>query len=415
MKPYLFVLLGAHLNELNIQRCGLPQLRSCFTVVTLDCRNYLDRSFDKSDEMKAIDTQRWMEYSVIHEIDNFNEFTQIFLRYKPLYVIDFAGPGERVRKIQKFVQSHNSKFVVHELGKFPQLPPHQRLKRLFGVVEQNRTIRPLNSVQLTKLNDVPRKKNLYIWKLIKVIFQTRYPVRPDVAIVAGNRAIRYEVKRSKKILFCNSLDAHAFKSVEISGDSQIEALSEGNYDVFIDDCMTASPTGTMLNWNLVQPQTYFPLLNKYFSLRECATGRKIVICGHPNSRYMSQYQDNFEGRKFYMDSTQEIVRLSHTVLSHGSTSISFAVLGNKPIVFLTSTEIAKSVFGPNIKMLSRQLGSPLISIDTNGIADPTNPLLSLRKQSKFKSNFLEFESIDLSNPWDKFVEWTKKSIVNSNN
>ena len=116
-----------------------------------------------------------------------------------------------------------------------------------------------------------------------------------------------------------------------------------------------------------------------------------------------------------MDSTQEIVRLSHTVLSHGSTSVSFAVLGNKPIVFLTSTEIAKSVFGPNIKKLSRQLGSPLISIDANGFPDLTNPLLSLRKQSKFKSNYLEFESIDLGNPWDKFVDWTKKSIVNSNN
>ena len=415
MKPNLFILLGAPYNEQNIQRCGLPQLRSCFTVVTLDCRNYLDRYFDESDERKAIDTQRWKEYSVIHEMDNYNEFCKIFLRYKPLYVIDFAGPGERVRKIQKFVQSQNSKFVVHELGKFPQLPPHQRLKRLFGVVEQNRTIRPLNSVQLTTLNDPPRKKNIYIWKLIRVILQTRFPVRPDVALVAGNRAIRYEIKRSKNLIFCNSFDAHAFKSVDISSSSQTRELIEGNYDVFIDDCLTMSPTGKMLNWSLVEPETYFSLLNAYFSLREYATGRKIVICGHPNSRYMSQYQDNFDGRKFYMDSTQQIVRLSHTVLSHGSTSLSFAVLGNKPIVFLTSTEIDTSVFGSNIKTLSRQLGSPLISIDANVIVDHKTPLLSLRKRSKFKSNLLEFESTDLSNPWDQFVEWTKKSIVNSNN
>jgi hypothetical protein len=404
MKPNLFVLLGAPLNTQNISRCGLPQLRSRFNLITLDCREYLGRIIDETELTKRINNQLWMKYSEIQLIANFSEFTKIYSDYKPLYVIDFAGPGEKVRKIQRFVQSKNSKFVVHELGKFPQLPIYKRFKQFSRMSEQTAESRSVKSDELKLVDHESNKERLFFSKTLKQIFQTRFPTRPDIAVVAGGKAVRYEVKRSRNHIRSNSFDAHAYKTCENPNRVFSENFTKKEYDVFIDDCISMSPTGKMLGWDMVSPQTYFHCLNEFFMRRQFATGREIVICGHPNSSHIPQYQENFDGRMYYLNSTLEIVKSSHTVLAHGSTAISFAVLASKPIVFLTSSEIDKSVMGPNISLLSKKLGAPLVSIDTEQSEEHSTPMLDLGKRHKFRSNFLEFKSSDLTNPWSRFIE-----------
>ena len=55
-----------------------------------------------------------------------------------------------------------------------------------------------------------------------------------------------------------------------------------------------------------------------------------------------QKRDYWHGRSFYYDKTYELIKNASYVLCHQSSALSYAVILEKPIIFLTSNEYIKS-------------------------------------------------------------------------
>lgn len=113
-------------------------------------------------------------------------------------------------------------------------------------------------------------------------------------------------------------------------------LSE-KYITFLDECFPTHPEikywkGNNLQ-NLVQP--YQESLKRLFDRLESEFHKEVVICAHPKSQYKG---NEFGNRKIIKGKTAVLVRESAFVLMHSSTSSSFAILNNKPLILLTSDE-----------------------------------------------------------------------------
>ena len=83
-----------------------------------------------------------------------------------------------------------------------------------------------------------------------------------------------------------------------------------------------------------------------------------------------------------------MVRNSKMVLLHQSTAFSFAVLFNKPVVFLTSNKLRDSWIGPRIDNFAKSVNGQIINMD-NDLNKPLDfqNLLKIDK-SKYK-NYLD--------------------------
>lgn len=78
---------------------------------------------------------------------------------------------------------------------------------------------------------------------------------------------------------------------------------------------------------------YRSSLNKYFTYIESQYQLKVIIAAHPKSEYKG---GEFEGRPIIKYRTNELIKYCDMVILHDSNSISFPVLADKPIVFITN-------------------------------------------------------------------------------
>ena len=105
---------------------------------------------------------------------------------------------------------------------------------------------------------------------------------------------------------------------------------------------------------------------QFFKTFEKKTGLKIKFAAHPKSlkKNVAKYSLDLD---YSIGNTEELVKNSSLVLLHSSTSISYAILFKKPIIFLTSNELMKSWIGPRIDNFSKVLNGILVnmSVDTN--------------------------------------------------
>ena len=89
----------------------------------------------------------------------------------------------------------------------------------------------------------------------------------------------------------------------------------------------------------------------------------MVVALHPKSE---QNEFLFNNRRCFKYKTGQLVNDSEFVITHGSTSVSFAVLFKKPILFIFTDEIKKTHYHntyASILALADELGSKIINVD----------------------------------------------------
>jgi hypothetical protein len=103
----------------------------------------------------------------------------------------------------------------------------------------------------------------------------------------------------------------------------------------------------------------FELIEKTYSL-------EVIIASHPTSNYCI---NDFNGRKIFKGVTNELVKNSKLVLNTVSTSYSFAIFFNKPIIFFYTNDIEKYYFQFRHKdacvNLARLFNYPVYNISDN--------------------------------------------------
>lgn len=142
-----------------------------------------------------------------------------------------------------------------------------------------------------------------------------------------------------------------------------EPLVEGPYCVFLDVYLPFHEDLEWVGLRRIAPAPYFGALNRFFALVEKKYGVKVVIAAHPTARYDEKV---FQGRTILKGATPRLVKDSSFVISHHSTSVSYAVLNKKPLVFIYTDDM-KRVYGKStmnyINSAAEYLNASLYNID----------------------------------------------------
>lgn len=106
---------------------------------------------------------------------------------------------------------------------------------------------------------------------------------------------------------------------------------------------------------------YQDSLNLFFDYVEKNFNMPVVVAAHPKSEYCGT---EFKGRKIIKYRTNELVSNSDLVIIHSSNSISYAMLANKPTIFITTNGLNSiKNFNLRIKNLARTFNKKAYNID----------------------------------------------------
>lgn len=139
---------------------------------------------------------------------------------------------------------------------------------------------------------------------------------------------------------------------------------EGRFAVFLDENMTAHPDLSVLGVSPIDAGRYYAAVDAFFSALERRHGLRIVVAAHPKSDYRG---DPFRGRTVLKGVTRALVDGCEFAVTTFSSSLGYAVLARKPLVFFTTDDIATryaaiqlDVFPP---LFARTLGRACLNLD----------------------------------------------------
>ncbi|PRM87880.1 hypothetical protein CJ671_09665, partial [Aliarcobacter cryaerophilus] len=218
----------------------------------------------------------------------------------------------------------------------------------------------------------------------------------DIKFTAGEVAFKLAFQqRSKEIIQINYVD------YEYNKDNKIKFQNK-DYFIFLDINLINRHDeifAVIKNGSLFDSKKYLENLSSFFDKIEEKFNVEVIIAAHPKSSYS---QNEFKNRKIIKDDTVNLVRNAHAVISHHSTSISYAVLNKKPIIFIYDESIKNNF--KNVYMFTKifadYLQMPFLNIDLEEIE--IIPNVCELKYDNYKYNFLTTK---------KSEQFTNKQII----
>ena len=187
------------------------------------------------------------------------------------------------------------------------------------------------------------------------------------------------------------------------------------YSVFLDQYLPFHTDGILIKkFNpKVTKENYFPALNDFFNFWEKKTNTKVIIAAHPKSNYDSFKHNYWYGRSCYKNKTYELIKNSKYVLGHQSTSISYAIIFNKPLIFLTSNEYMRSYDSFTVHGYAKYFQQPLFNINAANDYIFKNTFKKINKKiySEYFNNYIKFPDSSDLNIATVFKDFFKNNIL----
>lgn len=257
----------------------------------------------------------------------------------------------RVLKLYRLLSKYNCRTSFFARGSTPSFSEDKSMRNFFKTIKKIFQIKLLLLYLGNKYSELLKKFGIV--KKYEVVFQAG-----DAGIYSIGYGSQLESAKSN-IVNVNSFDFDKFKEKENS-----LRVINNKYCVYLDEYLPYHPDFKMFKIKTVDPSNFYKKLNNYFDLIEKKYDVEILIAAHPKANKYKEINP-FNNRKIFFNSSAELTKHSEFVIMHCSTSVSFAVLNNKPIISLTSDHL-KSVM-PNydciIKKFSDSLDTYLVNID----------------------------------------------------
>lgn len=193
-------------------------------------------------------------------------------------------------------------------------------------------------------------------------------VRPaTIAMLAGERSddvYFYPIDATTKKLWVHLMDYDIYLEQRQRSDLPVP----GRYALFLDEYLPFHPDYKYIGVNPpVSAEDYYPGLCSFFAFLEKKYDLRVIIAAHPRSKY-DDPQKYFGDRIVLREKTAQLVRDSEFVIAHVSTAIDFAVLFNKPLLFITSDILSRQQvgllpFGRNIDIIAAAFHKKAVNID----------------------------------------------------
>ncbi len=212
---------------------------------------------------------------------------------------------------------------------------------------------PLTACSSYNINDIVKNisfkevadkiRNLTVAKILEFIFfklnLKLLRIVPATLRLAGGRrsavVAKFPVNSHTQTLWIHTLDYDIYLD-ELSNVS----FEDPRQAVFLDEYMPFHSAYQYLGAKpfITNPVEYYGFLCSFFKFLENTYGLHIVIASHPRAHY-EKHEDYFQGRPVIKGQTVRLIRNSAFAISHASTSLNYAVLFRKPIIFVTTDKL----------------------------------------------------------------------------
>ncbi|MBT8585672.1 hypothetical protein G6655_04000 [Polynucleobacter paneuropaeus] len=340
----LYICVKNPFTERDFNRMGIAELSNHFNLKIFDCTPWLLPKAFKTRGDKVFHHPSSVEICSLRDLIK-------AIQSDGGYVLDFVGQfSPKAILMFTVFQVKKIRIVVMDSGAYPApdifFTPRSTAKKIFDALRHGGFILHL----MARINRL----------LIKILPNQN----PYIAFVSGDAwRIESRFNSADKKIPAHSFDYEVYRVQEAAGENFID-LDAMPYAVYLDEDITGHEDN--LEMGVAAPATadvFYPALSRFFDKYQLISGQRIIIAGYPSEK--SQLKTHFQNREIQYKQTAQLVKGASLVFAHASTAISFAVLWKKPIVFLTSKQIAKSWYQPWIEAPKLLLKSPLINIDEN--------------------------------------------------
>jgi hypothetical protein len=175
-----------------------------------------------------------------------------------------------------------------------------------------------------------------------------------------------------------------FLNTPVDGKTERVWLQSLDYDIYLEEMKNTTPADDNLcvfidayfptdpdryyhqDVTVYNPtEAYYCQMKDLFNYLEMTYGIRIVIAEHPKKHkgHRENIITDFGKREGICGKTANMVKRAKFVLSHDSNAVNYAILFKKPIIFLTTKDIALTSNGQNIQAIAELLGKKPVYID----------------------------------------------------
>lgn len=243
--------------------------------------------------------------------------------------------------------------------------------------------------------------------LNKLIFQ-KFVFKNYYLILSGKYREKFYTNLSKnKPFFTHSADYQKYLDIKKN------FIAKQKYAVFLEENLTDHPDyyNSSQGFPPIVTKDYYNLMKRFFIKFEKTFKCNVIISAHPKSS-INEIKKNFPNYKVFQGNTQNLIKNSSYIIGHASTSISYPVLFNKPIFFVSFFKIKDHFVGREINMTSKLLNSSLVYIDKEFNLKNYKSKADKSKYNSYIYNFLKHpKSSNYS--FDKILKYKLKKILNN--
>jgi len=378
-----------------------------FGIETLIKNNFLVEVWDFSPFLYGEFEQQEV-LSVHHSKFKYYRFTKkseiedaLSLLTRSDFVNCFIGFSYRTFFIYKILSKKN---IDYSIPLFNPIP----------ILNNKKIKKPKKLMSIIKKIIVLKKKTFFD-HIVNKIIRNHYGVcgiKPATLCIAGGTASmdvnQFPVDETTHILWTHSIDYDIVLQNAGKNLSPYPGCA-----IFLDDFLPFHPDFTMINEKApITPEDYYPKLCTFFSYLEYNFGVRIIIAAHPRSTY-EKLPDYFEGRPIIRGETAQLVKECSFVIVHASTSINFAILYQKPIIFLTMDVFKKnegiSKMGEIVENMAFLLGKTPYNIDHIPSIDSTQEMI-IKKHTyeAYKNAYIKKEGSKEEEMWQILADYIKE-------
>jgi hypothetical protein len=190
-------------------------------------------------------------------------------------------------------------------------------------------------------------------------------VRPLSLILAGGSKsvspslMQLPADKSTQIVWGHSFDYDNYLTIRSSLD-----VPGPKYGVFIDQNIPFHPEHLYCDiYPVSTPEEYFPAVRSFFTIVEKECSCPIIIAAHPTADYQEK-PEFFDNRKVVYGKTAQMIRNAEFVVTHHSTALNYALFFKKPLIFITTNAMDRSIMRQDLDMIAGLLGKKPINVDT---------------------------------------------------
>lgn len=313
-----------------------------------------------------------IKFFYISSIKDFWKALKSIAQSRPWFAIDFMGSEISSSLLRIFLKTIKVSRIVFSAGLLPET-----------------TTKIIHKSQKPFKNIVKRLfKKRFLGRLINYLVKTFAPPEAEFTS-SGFISATSQKERPTKIFHIPSFDYDLHLKEK---KQKTKRFFKGKYAVFLDEDMCFHPD--FLYEQKKSPhsaENYFSLIKSLFENVEEKYKLRVVVAEHPRAKYSKEQQIKYFGERLvFRNKTNSLIKDCCLVLCHCSTSVSFATLYKKPIIFVTTCQLEQARYGEIISNYAHQLGSCKIKMEKNvsAINLPNIIRVNQKKYDNYVRNYI---------------------------